>query len=86
MPARCLIWPAAVTIGMVSCPKLKPFGVSINAFSFHFFCLSGERCNQLVLPDGGFKEGDSELVVYNNVTVKPKSLLPPFIEIFSSEN
>lgn len=46
----------------------------------------GERCNQLILPDGGFKDGDSELVVYNNVTAKPKSLLPPFIDIFSSEN
>lgn len=48
---------------------------------------NGERCNQLELPDGGFKEGDNELVVYNNVTAKPNSLLPPFIDIFSdSEN
>ena len=45
----------------------------------------GERCNAIEIPDGGFREGDNELIVYHNTTDKPNSLLPPFIDIFHSE-
>ena len=50
------------------------------------YVYGSERCNQLDVPDGGFKEGDDELVVYNNITARPMSLLPPFIDIFSDSN
>ncbi|XP_074604068.1 uncharacterized protein LOC141857465 [Brevipalpus obovatus] len=47
--------------------------------------LEGDRCKQLTLPDGGFKEveGGGELILVRNVTERPQSIIPPFIDIFT---
>lgn len=42
-----------------------------------------EKCNKITLPDGGFEERKGELFQIRNVTSRPYSLIPPFIDIFA---
>lgn len=44
--------------------------------------MGSEKCSKIVLPDGGFVEKDGELVASRNVTERPYSLIPPFVDIF----
>lgn len=47
--------------------------------------LGGEKCNKITLPDGGFKDESGQLLVaVRNVTDRPHSIIPPFMDIFTT--
>lgn len=49
------------------------------------FDIGSDRCAKYTLPDGGFRFDGTELVAERNVTERPFSLIPPFIDIFTQQ-
>ena len=45
----------------------------------------GDRCAKYTLPDGGFMDNGTELIMTRNVTERSYSLIPPFIDIFTQQ-
>lgn len=62
---------------------IKGYASEVLDLACQGYDITGDRCNKLKLPDGGFQEGDNELIVYRNTTIRSKSLIPPFVDIFT---
>ncbi|XP_053200817.1 uncharacterized protein LOC128388400 [Panonychus citri] len=69
----------------VAVKMIKGYASEVLDMVCQGYDLGGEKCNKITLPDGGFKDESGQLLVaVRNVTDRPHSIIPPFMDIFTT--
>lgn len=69
----------------IAVKMIKGYASEVMDLACQGYEIGSPKCSKLTLPDGGFKLVNNQLEMYKNVTSRPYSILPPFIDIFTQQ-
>lgn len=69
----------------IAVKMIKGYASEVMDLACQGYEIGSPKCSKLSLPDGGFKLINNQLEMYKNVTDRPYSILPPFIDIFTQQ-
>lgn len=69
----------------IAVKMIKGYASEVMDLACQGYEIGSPKCSKLTLPDGGFKLINNQLEMYRNVTARPYSILPPFIDIFTQQ-
>lgn len=72
-----------ITQQYIEVTMIKGYASEVLDLACQGFDIGGDRCAKHVLPDGGFDDDGSTLIMRRNVTDRHYSLIPSFVDIFT---